>query len=268
MNQTEQRIINNPGHTKIYEYEKIDLSFWRNWMADNWTLSLVFAAVYLVVILAGRKWMENRNPYRLKMSLITWNVLLAAFSIMAFARTAPDLLGTLLQPNGLHKSMCAQDGLTYTFAFWALMGTLSKVAELGDTIFIVLRKQPLIFLHPYHHISVMLYTWFTYSDTDPCHRWFMTMNYFVHSLMYTYYGLRAAGVKLPRKLAMCVTLLQISQMIMGTYVNIYGLRAINSVQGCDRRDKNIYLALAMYASYFYLFVDFFKKAYFKKVKSQ
>jgi hypothetical protein len=31
--------------------------------------------------------------------------------------------------------------------FWALMFVLSKVPELGDTIFIVLRKQPLIFLH-------------------------------------------------------------------------------------------------------------------------
>ena len=31
--------------------------------------------------------------------------------------------------------------------FWTFMFVLSKVPELGDTIFIVLRKQPLIFLH-------------------------------------------------------------------------------------------------------------------------
>jgi len=33
------------------------------------------------------------------------------------------------------------------FAFWTWIGTLSKIAELGDTIFIVARKQPLILLH-------------------------------------------------------------------------------------------------------------------------
>lgn len=32
-------------------------------------------------------------------------------------------------------------------AFWGWLMALSKMAELGDTAFIVLRKQPLIFLH-------------------------------------------------------------------------------------------------------------------------
>ena len=49
--------------------------------------------------------------------------------------------------------------------FWATMFVLSKVPELGDTIFIVLRKQPLIFLHWYHHATVLVYSWsvFTHS---------------------------------------------------------------------------------------------------------
>lgn len=44
-------------------------------------------------------------------------------------------------------------------AFWGTLFSLSKVIELGDTAFIILRKQPLIFLHYYHHATVLIYTW-------------------------------------------------------------------------------------------------------------
>lgn len=39
-----------------------------------------------------------------------------------------------------------------------------QVAELLDTVFIVARKRPLLFLHWYHHISVLVYTWHAYKD--------------------------------------------------------------------------------------------------------
>jgi len=260
-------LVSDPTFMKIYSWEKFDFPFWKNWIGENWTLSLHFTVLYVSLIAIGRKWMEKRDPLQIKKFLVAWNILLASFSIVAFCRSVPELLVTLTEKNGLHKSICYQEGLTYAFAFWAWAGTLSKVAELGDTLFIVLRKQPLIFLHPYHHVTVMIYTWFSYDAHDPCHRWFMAMNYLVHSLMYSYYTLKAVGVKLPRPMAMSVTFLQISQMFVGIFVNGYSLKAIYAGEKCDRREKNIYLALAMYASYFYLFILFFKQAYFKKAKS-
>ena len=75
--------------------------------------------------------------------------------------------------------------------YWTFMFVMSKVPELGDTIFIVLRKQPLIFLHWYHHITVLLYSWYSYSEYTAAARWFVTMNYLVHSVMYTYYAFKA-----------------------------------------------------------------------------
>ena len=39
---------------------------------------------------------------------------------------------------------------------------LSKVPETIDTLFIVLRRQPLIFLHWYHHASVLVYCFYRY----------------------------------------------------------------------------------------------------------
>lgn len=45
-------------------------------------------------------------------------------------------------------------------AFWTTMFSFSKAIELVDTAFVVLRKRPLIFLHYYHHATVLVYVWY------------------------------------------------------------------------------------------------------------
>ncbi|CAL8097229.1 unnamed protein product [Orchesella dallaii] len=145
--------------------------------------------------------------------------------------------------------------------------TMSKSVELGDTVFIVLRKQPLRFLHWYHHVTVFIYTWVTYEDYEPSLRWFMTMNMFVHAVMYTYYALKAMKIRVSRNWAMLVTVLQLSQMVVGVYINVYSLWIKRNGMDCVRRNEVIQLALTMYASYFVLFANFFYNSYLKHSSS-
>ncbi len=42
---------------------------------------------------------------------------------------------------------------SYGGGIWAFLFPLSKLPELVDTAFIVLRKQKMVFLHWYHHIT-------------------------------------------------------------------------------------------------------------------
>jgi elongation of very long chain fatty acids protein 6 len=145
--------------------------------------------------------------------------------------------------------------------------TWSKIVELGDTAFIVLRKQPLIFLHWYHHITVLVYTWVNYIPYDPPLRYFMTINFCVHGLMYAYYALKAMKIRVPRNWAMMITVLQLSQMVVGVTINVYSLWIKFFVKlDCDRDVESIYTAFAMYASYFILFSHFFYRSYFAKKK--
>ena len=81
-----------------------------------------------------------------------------------------------------------QDHVT---ALWTWLFVLSKLPELVDTVFIVLRKQKLIFLHWYHHITVLIYCWYSFSQYTAPARWFVVMNFIVHSIMYTYYAFKA-----------------------------------------------------------------------------
>ncbi len=87
--------------------------------------------------------------------------------------------------------------VTPVVGFWSYVFTLSKLVELGDTVFIVLRKQPLIFLHWYHHITVLLYCWHGNAEFSATGQVFGIMNFAVHSLMYSYYALKAMRIKVP-----------------------------------------------------------------------
>lgn len=147
--------------------------------------------------------------------------------------------------------------------FWTWMFVLSKLPELGDTVFIVLRRQPLIFLHWYHHITVLLYSWFSYTEYTASARWFIVMNYCVHSLMYSYYALRSMGYFPPKQFAMTITSLQLTQMIVGCAVNVWAYSYIKdgSSHSCHISQFNVKLSIAMYFSYFVLFARFFRKAY-------
>ncbi|XP_060248685.1 elongation of very long chain fatty acids protein 6 isoform X2 [Meriones unguiculatus] len=174
----------------------------------------------------------------------------------------------ILMTKGLKQSVCDQSFYNGPVSkFWAYAFVLSKAPELGDTIFIILRKQKLIFLHWYHHITVLLYSWYSYKDMVAGGGWFMTMNYGVHAVMYSYYALRAAGFRVSRKFAMFITLSQITQMLMGCVINylVFNWMQHDNDQ-CYSHFQNIFWSSLMYLSYLVLFCHFFFEAYIGKVK--
>ncbi|KAM8924349.1 very long chain fatty acid elongase 3 [Pelodytes ibericus] len=233
------------------------------WMQDNWSKSFFFSLLYVAIIFGGQRVMKERRRFELRRPLVLWSLTLAIFSIVGAMRTG-WYLGNLLFRSGFKHSVCDQSFYSGPVSkFWAYAFVISKVPELGDTFFIVLRKQKLIFLHWYHHITVLLYTWYTYKDTVAGGGWFMTMNYTVHSFMYSYYTLRAAGIHVPRPCAMFITTTQILQMLMGIVVNglVYKWKQDGS---CSSKLENILWSTLMYLSYLVLFCSFFVKAYLKE----
>ena len=57
----------------------------------------------------------------------------------------------------------------------------------------------------------------------------MVMNYAVHALMYSYYGIRASRImKVPNVLAMVITTLQTLQMVVGCTINIIAFYYLSS----------------------------------------
>ena len=87
-----------------------------------------------------------------------------------------------------------------------------SLAELVDTLLLILRKAPVIPLHWYHHATVLLYCWHSYAARIGTGLWYAAMNYSVHAIMYFYFGLTQCGPtakKLAKRASMLITLLQV-----------------------------------------------------------
>jgi elongation of very long chain fatty acids protein 6 len=89
-----------PWNIELYDYRK-----WDKWTIDNWTLSIYASIVYVICVFVGRKWMEQRKPFQLRVPLIIWNTFLAIGSAIAFSRLYPELLNEL-QVYGVKHSIC------------------------------------------------------------------------------------------------------------------------------------------------------------------
>merc|ERR1712060_548059 len=106
---------------------------------------------------------------------------------------------------------------------WIFLFIISKFPELFDTFFIVVNKKRLIFLHWYHHVTVLLYCWHSYASRIGTGLWFASMNYTVHSVMYFYFGLTQLGPtyrKMVKRFSVLVTMLQLTQMMVGIAVTV------------------------------------------------
>ena len=245
-----------------------------NFVKAHPEIPVVIISLYLAFCYFGQKFMKNREPFDLKWPLAYWNLFLSTFSTIGMMRTVPHLLHTLSRQT-MEETICtdaqAQSNGDGVVGLWVQLFVLSKIPELIDTVFIVLRKKPLIFLHWYHHITVLAFCWNCYATKSSTGLIFCAMNYSVHAIMYGYYFLMAVGAKPKWMKPVVITLAQISQMIVGTTICIMSaVLMYKKGSDCAVTRNNILPGALMYGSYLYLFCEFAVKRFIlapkKKVK--
>jgi len=106
--------VNDPSYLTVYSWEHFELTRWRLWMGKHWDWSLYASLIYVAAIFSIQKFMKNRQPFQLRGALTCWNLMLAAFSIMGFLRTAPELFHVLKDESGFFKSVCVRS-VSYDF---------------------------------------------------------------------------------------------------------------------------------------------------------
>merc|ERR1712151_611504 len=145
----------------------------------------------------------------------------------------------------------------------------SKIAELMDTVLLLLAGKPVIALQWWHHSTVLLYCWHSYSTRIATGLWFAAMNYSVHSVMYGYFALMSTQYrKYITPYAIFIPLAQLAQMLVGMFVTIKAVMYQDEGLECYVNKTNSVLGLAMYFSYFVLFFKLFIENYVTQTRKQ
>lgn len=268
------------------QLEKFYSDFERNYdpfpilflMRDNkYVIPVLSVILYVLFCYFGQKFMKNRKPFDLKYPLAAWNLFLAIFSAWGALRTVPQMLHMLAHQDFEHtvcRSVCQHSFGGGASGFATQLFILSKIPELVDTVFIVLRKKPLIFLHWYHHVTVLLFCWNAYVDEASNGLYFVSMNYTVHAVMYFYYFLMTVRMVPKWFPSWIITLMQISQMFIGTFIvgitmyySHFGGRLYKPGQ-CSITELSLWTGGIIYASYLYLFVEFAVKRFVFGIKEE
>ena len=124
----------------------------------------------------------------------------------------------------------------------------------------VVDKTDCMFVLRYHHVTVLLFCWFTYMMESSGFT-FIAMNYSVHAIMYTYYFLMIYK-SVPRWFPpSIITVAQINQMIVGVYVAWIFYSKLSTGKPCQMDQRLLWACGVMYSTYLYLFVEFAVKRY-------
>jgi hypothetical protein len=111
--------------------------------SNNWWVAIGMVTAYLIFITAGSKFMKDVKAFDIRLPLAGWNALLCLFSFIGMCRTMPYLLASIMT-KPFEETVCANPMDTWgveTTGFWVMLFIFSKIPELIDTVFIVLRKK-------------------------------------------------------------------------------------------------------------------------------
>lgn len=223
-------------------------------------LIIVSAYLYFVRIL-GPKWMKSREPFDLKWTIRLYNIAMSLVNFYAFYRVA------VLTKFGLNYFGCKKVGyetnednelVNLAFLYFA-----SKIAELLDTVFFVLRKKysQASNLHVFHHgfIAVCVWIYFKIAPGGSSVL-FPFLNIGVHTVMYGYYFL-ATFKSMQKHLwwKRHLTSVQIIQFVLSmVHFSFQGLSS------CQYPPALAIIGFTFNFVFFVLFCDFYYHAYLKR----
>lgn len=226
-------------------------------------LTICFMYLYFVLSL-GPKLMLNHQGFKLNKILLVYNLSMTLANLWLFiqglwvSNYGLDTLGCEKFGGDIRQS--PRRGIYLGYLFF-----LTKLVELLDTVFFVLRKkkEQITFLHVFHHSIVPIFCWIgiKLAPGGP-NGFFPLINSFIHVVMYFYYAMSTFGPRVQPFLwwKKYLTWLQMIQFVLVMFNATYTSLA----QNCKFPTLFLYLQVAIATTFLILFSMFYRNAYVKK----
>ncbi|XP_050440918.1 elongation of very long chain fatty acids protein AAEL008004-like [Adelges cooleyi] len=265
----------NEAHQQILHLLKKELKSDKvidSWvfMSSPWPITLILLIYLAFILKIGPEFMKNREPFSIKNVMLLYNLMQTIFNgyLLAYVFITPGL------PTYIWNHTCQPDQsgtkthIKQEFHTISWYFVLSKIVDLFDTVFFVLRKKQshVSFLHVYHHVNMVItcYVHLRFIKSEQA-AFGGVINSFIHVIMYLYYFLAALGPHMQKHLwwKKYLTGIQIVQFILNI-IYLLGLYAFD----CNYPKLFLFYMLADIILFLYMFLKFYNNTYNIKNKSQ
>ncbi|RKP10638.1 fatty acid elongase [Thamnocephalis sphaerospora] len=245
----------------------------KTWLSTNMAVTAT-CLIYLAVIFGGQALMRNRAPIAFPILSKVHNLILSVGSGVLLLLFIEQLLGPILR-KGPFWAVCADEAWTQRLELLYYINYLFKYYELVDTVFLMLKKKPLEFLHYYHH-SLTMALCYTQLVGRTSVSWVpIVLNLGVHVVMYYYYFLASCGVRVWWK--KYLTTMQITQFVLDltviyfctyTYFAATYAPSLPNMGTCAGTETAALWGALLLSSYLVLFIKFYRDTYIKQQRGR